>query len=162
MFDQVWIVGPGQAESLCHAFHVGIDDDTGPAEGVPEHDIRGFSANARQGEQLIHRVRDLFAEVLGQDFAAGDEMFGFVLKETSGTNELLEFRKIGRSQLCRLPIPLKECWSDLVDSLVGTLGGEDRGHEQLPRGMMVEFHLRVLHRALERLRNLSETLPMIR
>jgi len=61
-----------------------------------------------------------------------------------------------------LPIPPKERWSDLVDSLVGTLGGEDRGHEQLPRGTMVEFHFRAWHRALEGLRNLSETFPMIR
>jgi len=89
-------------------------------------------------------------------------MFRFVLKETGGTNELFEFRKISRSQLCRMPISPKEQWSDLVDSLVGTLGGEDRGHEQLPRGTMVEFHLRAWHGALERLRNLPETLPMIR
>jgi hypothetical protein len=50
----------------------------------------------------------------------------------------------------------------LVDPLVGTLGGEDRGHEQLPRGTMVEFHFRAWHRALEGPRNLSETFPMIR
>jgi hypothetical protein len=42
------------------------------------------------------------------------------------------------------------------------LGGEDCGNEQLPRGAMVEFHLRAGHRALKRLRNLSETLPTIR
>jgi len=162
LFDQVWIVGSGQTESLRHALHMGIDDDTGLAEGIPENDIRGLSADARQGDQFFHRVRDLFAEALGHGFAAGDEMFRFVLKETGGTNELFEFRKISRSQLCRLPIPPKEQWSDLVDSLVGTLGGEDCGHEQLPRGTMVEFHLRAWHCALERLRNLSETLPIIR
>ena len=107
-------------------------------------------------------MRDLFAEALGHGFAAGDKMFRFVFIETGGTNELFEFRKISRSQLCRMPISPKEQWSDLVDSLVGTLGGEDRGHEQLPRGTMVEFHLRAWHGALERLRNLPETLPMIR
>jgi hypothetical protein len=42
------------------------------------------------------------------------------------------------------------------------LGGKDRGHEQLPRRTMVEFHLRAWHGALERLRNLSETLPITR
>ena len=94
MFDQVWIVGSGQTESLRHALHVGIDDNTGLAEGIPENDIRGLSADARQGDQFLHRVRDLFAEALGHGFAAGDEMFRFVLKETGGTNELFEFRKI--------------------------------------------------------------------
>ncbi len=161
LFDLVWIVGSGQAESLCHALHVGIDDDTGLAEGIPENDIRGLSADAGQGDQRIHRVRDLFAEALGHGFAAGDEMLRFVLKEAGGTNKLFEFGEIGRSQLRRLPIPPKERRRDLVDSLVGTLGGEDRGHKQLPRGTMVEFHLRAWHRALERLRNLSETLPTI-
>ena len=108
LFDQVWIVGSGQAESLRHALHVGIDDDTGLAEGIPENDIRGLSADAGQGDQLIHRVRDLFAEALGHGFAAGDEMLRFVLKEAGGTNELFEFWEIGRSQLRRLPIPPKE------------------------------------------------------
>ena len=39
LFDQVWIVGSGQAESLCHAFHMGINDDTGLAEGIPETEL---------------------------------------------------------------------------------------------------------------------------
>ena len=83
-------------------------------------------------------------------------MLGFVLKETSGTNELFEFREIGRCQLCRSPITPKERRCDLVDSLVGALGGKDRGHEQLPRGTMAEFHLRDRHCALECLCNRPE------
>ena len=69
---------------------------------------------------------------------------------------------MSRSQLCRLSIPSEERWSNLVDTLVGTLGGEDCGHEQLPRRAMLKFHLRVGHRALKRLRNLSETRSTIR
>jgi hypothetical protein len=42
------------------------------------------------------------------------------------------------------------------------LGGEDRGHQQLPRGTMVEFHLRAWHGPLKCLRNLSKTRAMIR
>ena len=141
---------------------MGIDDDTGLPEGGSENDIRGLSADARQGDQLFHRVRNLFTKALGHGFAAGDEMLRFIFEETGGTNELFEFRKMSRSQLCRLPIPSEERWSNLVDTLVGTLGGEDCGNEQLPRGAMVEFHLRAGHRALKRLRNLSETLPTIR
>src|SRR4029077_754605 len=119
--------------------------------------IRGLSADARQGDQLFHRVRHLFTEALGHGFAAGDEMLRFIFKETGGTNELFEFRKMSRSQLCGLPISPEEEWSHLVDTLVSTLGGENCGHEQLPRGAMVEFHLRAGPRALKRLRNLSET-----
>jgi hypothetical protein len=162
LFDQIRIVGSGQAQSLRHALHMGIDHDAWPAEGSPEYDIRGLSSDTRQGDQLFHRVRDLLAEAFGHSFAAGDEMFRLVLEKAGGTNDLFEFRKMSRSQLCRLPIPTKERWSDLVDSLVGTLGGEDRGHEQLPRGTMIKFHLRARHRALEQLRNLSKTLSMIR
>ena len=80
-------------------------------------------------------------------------MFRFVFKETSGTNELFEFREIGCCQLCRPLISAKKWRSDLIDPLVGTLGGEDRGHEQLPRGTMAEFHFRAWHRALECLCN---------
>jgi hypothetical protein len=121
LFHQVWIVGSSQAESLRHTFHMSIDDDARLTEGITKNDIRGFSADARQGDQLFHRVRDLFAEALGYGLATGDKMFRFVLKETGGTNELFEFRKMSCSQLCRLPILPEERWSNLVDSLVGTL-----------------------------------------
>jgi hypothetical protein len=132
------------------------------AEGIPEKDIRGLFADARQGDQFLHRVRDLFAEALGHALPQATRCFALFLKKPVEPNELSEFRKMSRSQLCRLPIPQKERWSDLVDSLVGALGGEDCGHEQFPRGTMLEFHLRAWHGALERLRNLSETLPIIR
>lgn len=141
---------------------MGIDDDTGLAERSPQNDICRLPANARQRDQLLHRMRNLFTEALGHSFAAGDEMFRLILKETRGTNELFEFRRMRRSQLCWSPILSKERWRDLVDSLVGTLGGEDRGHEQFPRRTMVELHLRAWHGALERLCNLSETLSIIR
>jgi hypothetical protein len=127
--DKVWIIRSGQAEPLCHPFYMGIDDDARLTEGVPENYIRGFSPDSRQGEQLIHRLRDLSAEALGHGFAACDKVFCFTLKESGGTNELFEFWEISRSQRCRFPVPPKECGSHLVDSLVGTLGGEDRGDE---------------------------------
>jgi hypothetical protein len=141
---------------------MGIDDDTGLAECIPENDIRGLSSDARQGDQLFHRQRDLFSEAFSHGFAAGHEMFRFILKETGGTNELFEFSKMSRSQLSRLWISPKKRWSDLVDPLVGTLGREDCGHEQLPRGTMVEFHLWTWHCTLQGFRYLPETLPMIR
>ena len=104
----VWIVRSGQAESLRNTFHVGIDDDTGLAECIPEHDIRRFSTDARQGGQLVHCVRDLSAKALNHGLAAGDQMFGFILKETGGMNESFEFSEIGRRQRRRCSISLKE------------------------------------------------------
>ena len=140
---------------------MGIDDDTGLAEGGPEHDIRGLSADAWQGDQLIHGLRDLSAETLGHGLTGGNEMFRFVLKESSGTNELFKLREIGRCQLCRSLITPKERGCDLVDSLVSALGGEDRGHEQLPRGTMAELHFRARYRALEYLCNRPEAVLTI-
>src|SRR5206468_2804435 len=107
-------------------------------------------------------MRNLSTEALGHGFATSNELLRFIFKETGGTNELFELGKMSRSQLCRLSIPLEEQWSNLVDTLVGTLGGEDCGHEQFPRGAMVEFHLRAGPRALKRLRNLSEPRSTIR
>ena len=108
LFDQVWIVGFRQAESFCHAFYMGINDHAGLAEGVAQYDIRGFSADAWQGEQLFHRARDPSLEAIGHGLAAGDEVFRFVLEETGGTNQLFQFRKIGHSHFHRCSIPLKE------------------------------------------------------
>jgi hypothetical protein len=161
VFDAVWIIRSSQTESLCHAFYMSIDHDTRLAKGVSEYYIRRFSPDARQGDQRSHCVRNLSAKALGHGFAAGNKMSGFVLEETGGTNELFKFRKIGRSEVCRLPISPKECWSNQVDSLIGTLGGEDRGDQQFPRAMMVEFRLWIWHRALKRLRNPLKTFSMI-
>lgn len=161
MLDQIRIVRSGQAESLRHALYMGVDNDAGLAEGIPENDIRRFPADTRQGDQLFHRLGDLFTEAFSYGFAAGDEMFRFVLKETGGTNDLFDLRKMSCSQCCRLPIPPKERWRDLVDALVGALGRKNCGHQQFPRGTMVEFHLRAWHCALECLRNLSEMLSTI-
>jgi hypothetical protein len=108
LFDEVWVVRSSQAKSLRHAFHVGIDDNTGPAKGMTENHIRGLSADTRQGDQFFHRVWDPSSKTLGHGLPAGNKMFRFVLEETSGTNELFEFRKIRRSQLCWSPIMLKE------------------------------------------------------
>jgi hypothetical protein len=87
---------------------MGIDDNTGLAEGISKNDIRRLSTDARQGDQLFHPVWDLFAEALGHGFAAGDEMFRLALKKTGRTNDLFDLRKMSRCQLCRLPIPPKE------------------------------------------------------
>jgi hypothetical protein len=140
---------------------MGIDDNAWLTKGVSKNDIRSLSANARQRNQLIHRARNLFTEALGHSFSTGDEMFRFVLKETGGMNDLFEFRNICRGQLCRLPVSPEERWRDLVDSLIGALGREDRGHKQFPGGAMVKFHLWGWHSALKRLGNLSETLLLI-
>ena len=107
-------------------------------------------------------LRNLLPEAFGYRFAAGDKMFCLIFKEAGGTNDLFDIRKMSGCQFCRMPIPLKERWSDQINPLVGTLGGEDRGDKQLPRGTMIQFHLWVWHRALKRLRNLSKTCPWIR
>jgi hypothetical protein len=108
LFDQVWIVRFGQTKSLRYALDMGIDDDTGLAEGSPEYDIRCLPSDAWQCDQFLHRVRDLFPKAFGHGFTAGDKMFCFVFEETSGTNKLFEFRTMSRSHLSRLPIPLEE------------------------------------------------------
>ena len=161
LFNQIRVVRLRQVEPFRDALDMGIDDDTGLAEDSPENDIRGLSPDAWQGDQFLHRVRDLFAEAVGHGFAAGDEMFRFILKEAGGTNELFEFGKMSRRQLSRLPISPKQRGSHLVDPLVSALGREDCGDEQLPRGTMVEFHCWTWHSAQQDPRNCSETLPTI-
>jgi len=47
VLDKIWIVRSGQAEPLRHPFHMGIDNDTGLAEGVPKDHIRRFSTDSR-------------------------------------------------------------------------------------------------------------------
>ena len=71
---------------------MGVDDNAWLTEGISKNDIRGFSTHARQGDQFLQRLRDLFIEAFGHGLAAGNEMFGLILKETGRTNELFDFR----------------------------------------------------------------------
>ena len=153
MFNTIWVIGFGQAESLSHALHMRVNDNAGLAEGISQNDIRGLSSNSRQSDQLLHRLRNLFVELFRHGLATGNEMFGLILIEASRPNELFELCQIGSCQICRSRIAEKEWRGHLIDPLVGTLSGENRGHKQLPGGTMVELHLRGWHGELECLAN---------
>ena len=141
---------------------MGIHNNTWSAEGIAEHDICRFSADTGQGDQFFHRLRYLSGKALGHGLSADDEVFRLVLEETRGANDLFKFKAMRRCQFCRPPISLKERRGNLIDSLVGALGREDRGHEQFPRGTMVQLHLWAWHRALKCFRNLSDARSLVR
>ena len=131
-FDLVRIVRGGEAKPIGHSFDMGIDDDTRLAEGVAQNHIGRFSPDAGECDQIIHVIRNLPVEPLHDRFAAGDEMFGFVFEEAGGVNEPLDLRQFGGGVVCWRAIALEQRGGHLIDALIGTLGGEDRGDKEFP------------------------------
>ena len=45
-----------EPDAVCHPKHVGIDCNSGFAEGLPKHYVGGFSAHTRQACHLFHAI----------------------------------------------------------------------------------------------------------
>ena len=63
LFDDDRVVGARDADAIGDAEDVAIDGEAGDAERVPEHDVRGLAADARQLDERLHRPRHLSAMV---------------------------------------------------------------------------------------------------
>ena len=59
LLDDFGILGLRDADPVRDAKDVTIDRQTGHAERMAEHDVRGLATNARQLHQFVHRSRDL-------------------------------------------------------------------------------------------------------
>ena len=66
-------------------------------------------------------------------FAAPDDALGLVPEEAGRADGLLELRPVGRGEGGGRRVLGEQGGRDLVDPLVGALGGQDRGHEDLER-----------------------------
>ena len=115
------IIRFGQSKPLGHAFHMGIDNNTGLSKCISQNDIRRFSADARQCNQFLHCLRNLRLELFGHGLAASKKMFGLILIEARRPYELFEFGQLGGCQLCWSRISAKEWRSHLIHPLIRAL-----------------------------------------
>jgi hypothetical protein len=68
-----------------------------------------------------------------QDHTRGtDQGPGLRPEKTTAPNQFLQLRLLGLRQGLRIRIAGKKGGRDLVHTLVGTLGGEDGAHKELP------------------------------
>ena len=132
-FDDLGIGGVGEADEAGQTAHVGVDRESGLAEGVAEYHVRGFPSDAGQFEQSFHRIREFAVELLDDGFRRLQNMVGFRPVESAGEDRLFElFPSAARERFGVRPA-LEEVARDHVHAFVRTLGGQDRGDEELER-----------------------------
>ena len=127
------VFGPvGQPKQTRDADAVGIrHHDARRVMDVAQDQVGGLPAHAGEAEQLLHGSGDLPAE-LGQEHPGGqDDVPGLGTEETAGVDTGLHILRLRCGQSLQRREPGKETGRDLVDPLVGALGRETGGKEQL-------------------------------
>jgi hypothetical protein len=82
LFDFLRLGVSAQSKSLGEAGHMRIDDDAGlDAEGVSHHDIGRLAAHSIEGDEGLHRLRNLSPVLFHQDATAGLDIAGLVAEE---------------------------------------------------------------------------------
>ena len=135
--------------TVAHAEHVGVDGKGGLAPHDGLDDVGGLAAYTGQAHELFERVGDLAPEVAHQHAGHAHQVAGFIV----GVGHALDVLEddLGRGQGHGLGggIVVQEVGGDHVDALVGALGGEDDGHEEAERAVVVELGLGHGHGLLE-------------
>lgn len=134
---RIVVVGP--AEPTRESSDVGIDGDAGHSEGVPQHDVGCLATHPRQGDEFVEGVRHFAIMAIAQGLSHPDDIAGLGPEEAGRLDDLLEFLPIRRREIRRGPIAVEQRRCHLVHPDIGALGAQNRRHQQLQRGLEVEF-----------------------
>src|SRR5579864_725982 len=104
----------------------------------PQNYVCGFARHSRHGQQFVHFIRHFAPELVDHFFCATDEGFRFVAEKAGGTDIRLQLLWFQRGKMFCRGIFLKEDGSHHIDAHIRALGGENGGHQQLPRAVMLE------------------------
>ena len=133
--------GGYEAEAVADAEDVGVHGEGGLAEGYGLDDVGGLAAYAGEAGEFFEGGGYLAAEVADEHAGEAYEVAGLVVGVGDGLD-------VGQHVLLRGcghggggGVGAEEGGRHLVDALVGALGGEHHGYEELERGGVVEFRL---------------------
>ena len=76
--------------------------------------------------------------LLDKHLAAANDALGLVSVEACRANRLLQLRRIGVGEILRGAVLLEQVFRDLIDPLVGALGREDGGDQELKGVLVIE------------------------
>ena len=139
------VAGAGhESEAMADTIDMGIDGHGTLTEGNGKHHVGGLPSHAWQAEQGIHVARHLATIVCGEYLRELHEVLRLGVRVGDALDVFIDFGLVGCCHCLGIGVCLEEGWCDEVDSLVGTLGGEHYGYEQLEDGG--EFQFRIHHR----------------
>ena len=138
------VVLAGQAHPAGKPAHMGVDDDAlGQIEGITKDHVRCFPADTGKLVEMFHGFWNFTAMVFDQAGGTATDGFGLGAKKPGGADETLQFRIGDFGKVVGRPASGKEGRGNLVDPLIGALGGEDRGDKQLQRVGVMKFAVSV-------------------
>ena len=137
------IVFGGKAHSVREPFDMGVDDDAGNSKRGSKNDVGGFSADAGELCEFLHRFWNLPFVFCDQFVTAGNNAFGLIPVKSGRPDVLLKCPWGCRGVVSGGFVFLKEVFCDLVHSFVRALSRENGGHEELQRISMMEGTLGV-------------------
>ena len=122
----------GEAQSAGNAYAVGVRHHyAGGVVHVAQNQVGGLAAHTGQLEQLLHGVGHPAAVLLHQHAGGGYNVPGLGPEEAGGMDIGFHLGGVGLGQRLQGGKAGKEGGSDHVDPLIGTLGGQTHGKEQL-------------------------------
>ncbi len=108
-------------------------------EGDCLHYVGGLSAYAWQTEQGVHIAGHFTTIVSGEYLREFHEVLGFGVRVGNALDVFIDFSLVGGCHRLGIGVCLEEGWCDEVDSLIGALGGEHYGDEQLIDGAKLQL-----------------------
>ena len=98
---------------------------------IAQNKVGGFSAHPGQGEQLLHGARHLAMELFQQHAGGKDNVLGLGPEKAAGVDVGLHVGRLCLRQGLQGGEAGEEGGGHLIDPLIGALGGEAGGKEQL-------------------------------
>ncbi len=135
--DGILFIGDPQTPN--ETADMGVDGQTGKAEGHRPDDVRCLSAHPGQLHQILPAGRDLATVIGKQGLGHTHEIVGFALVEARRMDEFLQVGKVGSGKRLGVGVAGEQGRGGHVDPGVRALSRQDGGHEQLEGIAVVEF-----------------------
>src|ERR1700756_4463490 len=117
-----------QLEAAGDAMHMRIDDYTFSfSEPGAEDNVCSLTRGAGNGEEFVHFVRNVAAEVIDYFLRSANQRLRFVPEESSRADLRLKRFRLQRCEIIWRWIFLEESGCDHVDADICTLSRENRG-----------------------------------
>ena len=121
---------------------MGVHGDGRPPEGVAQHNIGGFAPDAGQSHERLPPLGHDAVEALDQPARQADEPLGAGALHAQRSQQRLEIVGVGGRQRTGVGAEREELGGDGVDSGIGGLSGQDRGHQELEGAVVVQGAVR--------------------
>jgi hypothetical protein len=137
------VVAFGDADAVRDTEYVPIDGKAWNAKRMAQHHVRRLSAYAGQLRQKLHIRWHLTAMVGDEALRGADKGFSLLIEKSGRSDDRFEIGRRRLGERSRIGVLLEERGRDHVHACVGRLRREDRRHQQLKRGPIIQFRIGV-------------------